>query len=306
MDGHRLHGPERRPCLFGYYALPTPEMFLVLSGAFGFLWMFVLPFLVPMIIEADPTRRAAVLIGGAQVLGCSFGPFVASMLVTEIDARARHPFGGACLVVAVLIAFGLHQIRPQKARWRERLMATVKQGKRKSRKPALRAAPIQERAVQTRDRLLDIAGELLGEVGIERISTNMIAANAGVSPAALYRYFKDKYAVLEALGRRLMDRQNAVLFAWLEEHKAGGLEALGAGTEDLLRATAEITDSEPGGVWILRAMRAVPQLGACPSGIAQRSHRRDAGSLCAAVAENEQARAVAPPAHDGRVRLCGR
>ena len=101
--------------LFGYYALPTPEMFLVLSGAFGFLWMFVLPFLVPMIIEADPTRRAAVLIGGAQVLGCSFGPFVASMMVTEIDTRAAITFGGACMIVAVLIAFGLHQIQPRKA-----------------------------------------------------------------------------------------------------------------------------------------------------------------------------------------------
>jgi AcrR family transcriptional regulator len=138
-------------------------------------------------------------------------------------------------------------------------MPTAKSAKRKPRKPALRAAPIQERAVQTRDRLLDIAGELLGEVGIERISTNMIAAHAGVSPAALYRYFKDKYAVLEALGRRLMDRQNAVLFAWLEENKHS-LEALAAGTEDLLRATTEVTDSEPGGVWIERAMRAVPQL----------------------------------------------
>lgn len=101
--------------LFGYYALPTPEMFLVLSGAFGFLWMFVLPFLVPMILEADPTRRAAVLIGGAQVLGCSFGPFVASMMVTEVDSRAAIAFGGACLIVAVLIAFALHQIRSRKA-----------------------------------------------------------------------------------------------------------------------------------------------------------------------------------------------
>lgn len=139
-------------------------------------------------------------------------------------------------------------------------MAAVKRAKRKAAAPALRAAPIQERAVQTRDRLLDIAGELLGEVGIERISTNMIAARAGVSPAALYRYFKDKYAVLEALGRRLMERQNAVLFDWLDAHKGGGLDALGEHTADLLRATAEITDNEPGGVWILRALRAVPQL----------------------------------------------
>jgi AcrR family transcriptional regulator len=137
--------------------------------------------------------------------------------------------------------------------------AANKPAKRKPRNPALRAAPIQDRAVQTRDRLLDIAGELLGEMGIERISTNMIAARAGVSPAALYRYFKDKYAILEALGRRFMDRQNAVLFTWLEENKHS-LEALAAGTENLLRATTEVTDSEPGGVWIERAMRAVPQL----------------------------------------------
>lgn len=135
-------------------------------------------------------------------------------------------------------------------------MTTVRRDRRK----AQRVLPKQNRAVQTRDRLLDIAGTLLGEVGIERISTNMIAARAGVSPAALYRYFKDKYAVLEALGRRLMDRQNAALYAWLEANKAGGLEALANHVEDLLRATADITSSEPGGVWIERALRAVPQL----------------------------------------------
>ena len=100
--------------VYGFYMLPSPEMFLVLSGAFGFLWLFVLPFLVPMIIEADPTRRAAVLVGGAQVLGASFGPFFASLLVTETDSRGALTFGGACLIGSVLLAFGLYQIRPRK------------------------------------------------------------------------------------------------------------------------------------------------------------------------------------------------
>ncbi len=100
--------------VYGFYSLPSPEMFLVLSGAFGFLWLFVLPFLVPMIIEADPTRRAAVLVGGAQVLGASFGPFFASLLVTETDSRGALIFGGACLIGSVLLAFGLYQIRPRK------------------------------------------------------------------------------------------------------------------------------------------------------------------------------------------------
>ncbi len=114
--------------------------------------------------------------------------------------------------------------------------------------------------MQTYERLLDVAGELLGEVGIERISTNLICARAGMTPPALYRYFKDKYAVLEALGRRLMDRQDEALFAWVDRYAPQGVEALGDATEELLRETAAITAREPGAIWILRALRAVPQL----------------------------------------------
>ena len=139
-------------------------------------------------------------------------------------------------------------------------MPAAKAAKRKAPVAPRRVAPRQERAVQTRDRLLDIAGELLAEVGVERISTNLICARAGVSPAALYRYFSDKYAVLEALGRRLMERQNAVLYAWLERWQGEGLAAIGEHIEDLLRATADVTTREPGGVWIERALRAVPRL----------------------------------------------
>jgi AcrR family transcriptional regulator len=121
-------------------------------------------------------------------------------------------------------------------------------------------APKQVRSQQTRERLLDVAGQLLAEVGIERISTNLICARAGVTPPALYRYFADKYAVLEALGRRLMERQNEVLFAWIERHTPQDMDALRAHVEDLLLATAEVTAAEPGAVWTLRALRAVPQL----------------------------------------------
>ncbi len=125
---------------------------------------------------------------------------------------------------------------------------------------SLKRAPRQERAHATYERLLEVAGELLGEVGIERISTNLICARAGMTPPALYRYFKDKYAVLEALGRRLMDRQNQVLFEWLDRHGPNGAQALSDATEELMRATADVTASEPGAVWTLRALRAVPQL----------------------------------------------
>jgi AcrR family transcriptional regulator len=122
------------------------------------------------------------------------------------------------------------------------------------------APPRQDRAHLTRARLLDVAGELLAEVGIERISTNMIAARAGLTPPALYRYFSDKYAVLEALGRRLMERQNAVLEAWLARHAPAGIAAMADHIGDLLADNAAVTRAEPGAVWILRALHASPRL----------------------------------------------
>ena len=123
-----------------------------------------------------------------------------------------------------------------------------------------RPLPRQERSQQTYDLLLRVAGELLAEVGMDAISTNMICARAGVTPPALYRYFDDKYAVLEALGRRLMNRQNVVLEQWIERNDAGGPDAFSAHIVDLLRDTAAVTASEPGAVWILRALHASPRL----------------------------------------------
>lgn len=125
---------------------------------------------------------------------------------------------------------------------------------------AAKAPPKQDRARATYDRLLDVAGLLLAEEGIERISTNRIAAEAGLSPPALYRYFGDKYAVLEALGRRLMERQNAVLEAWIERHRSGGIAAMADHIGELLAKTATVTRAEPGAVWTLRALHATPRL----------------------------------------------
>ena len=125
---------------------------------------------------------------------------------------------------------------------------------------ARRSRPQQERAQQTYDLLLNVTGELLAEVGIDQISTNLICTRAGLTPPALYRYFADKYAVLEALGRRLMDRQNQVLERWISRHVDHGVDALRGHIEELLRETAAATDAMPGAIWILRALHASPRL----------------------------------------------
>src|SRR5688572_9407092 len=85
-----------------------------------------------------------------------------------------------------------------------------------------RATPSQTRARTTFEAVLSTAGDLLGEVGFERLSTNLVCERAGLTPPALYRYFPNKYAILGELARRLMDAQDEAVFAWI---RAGGLQA---------------------------------------------------------------------------------
>lgn len=144
-----------------------------------------------------------------------------------------------------------------------------------------RPQPRQDRAQQTYERLLDITGLLLAEVGIDSISTNMICARAGMTPPALYRYFNDKYALIEALSDRLMSRQFKVVEAWLVTHAPNGIPALAQNMEPLLRALAQVTAEQPGAIWVYRAMRAIPRL----SQIRLSSHQRVADRLSEVYAQ---------------------
>lgn len=96
-------------CLLIFASLPGPTVFVIAAAVFGFFWLFVMPFLVPMVIEADPTRRAAVLVAGAELLGASLGPLLASFVVTDIDARGVLAFGAAALVLSIAIVLSLHR-----------------------------------------------------------------------------------------------------------------------------------------------------------------------------------------------------
>jgi AcrR family transcriptional regulator len=121
--------------------------------------------------------------------------------------------------------------------------------------------PQQERAKRTYDSILAAAAELLVEVGVERISTNLIAERAGITVPALYRYFPNKYAVLNALGAKLMDSQNKVAEAWFRDHVAEGnpLQWL-ADIQILLKQTYTSTLEQVAGLAIIQALRAVAPL----------------------------------------------
>jgi AcrR family transcriptional regulator len=158
-------------------------------------------------------------------------------------------------------------------------------------------APTQTRALETCERILDAAAILLADVGIERLSTNLICERAGLSPPALYRYYPNKYAVLAELGVRLMMRQNELLETWATpatmKLPAAKFEARLC---RLFLDTLETTRQAIAGEWITRALRAVPSLAPVRIG----SHDHVTGLLVAAFA------LAYPAVPTARVRLVSR
>jgi AcrR family transcriptional regulator len=128
-------------------------------------------------------------------------------------------------------------------------------------KGKLREPPTGGKPLQTYERLIVATGELLGEVGFERLTTNAICARAGLSPPALYHYFNDKYDILEVMARRLLKRQNDAYAAWLFKGGAWSTpENATAALEEWFGIATEITVSEPGAIWTMRALKALPNL----------------------------------------------
>ncbi len=142
--------------------------------------------------------------------------------------------------------------------------------------------PRQERAKRTYEGILDAAAHLLVEVGVERISTNLIAERAGITVPALYRYFPNKYAVLYALGAKLMDAQNEVAQEWFESNLAAGDPvALIGEIYSLLHATYEVTRQQEAALEIIQSLRAVAPL----REVRLRSHALVAGQFAASLGE---------------------
>ncbi|MBO9559719.1 MAG: MFS transporter [Caulobacter sp.] len=92
-------------------SLPSASVFLIAATVFGFVWLFASPYLTPLAIEADTSRRAALLGPGASLLGCGAGPLLASFVVNGADVRPAVWLGvGLALVTLMIVAF-LHLTR---------------------------------------------------------------------------------------------------------------------------------------------------------------------------------------------------
>jgi hypothetical protein len=87
---------------WGVYAIHAPAwLFVAISGLAGLATFVAGPFLVPMTIEADPSRRAAMQSGAVQLLAGALGPLLASFTVSDKNVH------GVLVMALVLQAAGL-------------------------------------------------------------------------------------------------------------------------------------------------------------------------------------------------------
>jgi AcrR family transcriptional regulator len=83
-------------------------------------------------------------------------------------------------------------------------------GSKPRKKPAksgetARKRPSQDRSRATVDAILEATARILVREGYEALSTNRVAADAGVSIGSLYQYFPNKEALIAALSERHLD-----------------------------------------------------------------------------------------------------
>jgi AcrR family transcriptional regulator len=69
-----------------------------------------------------------------------------------------------------------------------------------------RRSPVQERSQETVQRVLAATATLLGRgIAVESLTTAQIATEAGMSVGGLYRFFRDKQAIVDAIAVRHME-----------------------------------------------------------------------------------------------------
>ncbi|GLZ50053.1 TetR family transcriptional regulator [Actinomycetospora sp. NBRC 106375] len=115
--------------------------------------------------------------------------------------------------------------------------------------PRRRRQPRQERSRATVERIVAAGRAVLIERGTEGLTTNHVAAAAGISPGSLYQYFGDKEAILDEVVTRYSDE--------LEERVTGAFVATVAvrdPTEAVRRIVLALVDALAEHPALLRAV----------------------------------------------------
>ena len=155
--------------------------------------------------------------------------------------------------------------------------------------------PVQQRAKDTVEQILDNAAVLLDEVGVDAFNTNLLAERANVAVRSVYRYYPNKLAVIVGLAER-QAREWQGQFSQLLVPMADSSENAFDAWDGVLDGYVAYIEGEKGRSAIHRAMQALPQLAEV--------NRRDNDALSDAIAAALKARGIRQPR--ARLRLISR
>jgi AcrR family transcriptional regulator len=155
--------------------------------------------------------------------------------------------------------------------------------------------PVQQRAKDTVEQILDNAAALLDEVGVDAFNTNLLAERAEVAVRSVYRYYPNKLAVIVGLAER-QAREWQELFCELLVPMADSSQDAFEAWNDVLDGYVSYIEGKQGRSAIHRAMQALPQLAEV--------NQRDNDALSDAIAASLKARGIRQPR--GRLRLISR
>lgn len=107
----------------------------------------------------------------------------------------------------------------------------------------MRKQPVQQRSQKMVESLVDAAGHIIAEKGLDHFTTVEVAARAGVSVGSLYQYFANKETLLAALLDRLTRQLGEMVNRTVPPLLSADLEIMVRG---LLQAALEFFGSDEG------------------------------------------------------------
>lgn len=121
-----------------------------------------------------------------------------------------------------------------------------------------RRAPLQKRSQQRIQQILDVTASLLEKVGLDDLTTILIAKELGISVGSLYHYYPNKHAILYALGEHWLAEISVVL----SDVERWDLPALGCDgfVEQYTEAMLVVYREQKGVLPLVQAMFAIPEL----------------------------------------------
>jgi AcrR family transcriptional regulator len=141
----------------------------------------------------------------------------------------------------------------------------------------LRTVPAQDRSRRTLSAILDAASEVLEEGGPDALTTSALAERTGLRVRNIYRYFRDRQAIMATLAERMNNRiESAVANLTGLSDPSRPLERV---VSDLVEQVMVAAASEPAGVQVRAAMRTSRELQAIDAASDRRIARLLADAL---------------------------